>query len=62
MYLSHIIPGLDALEPLFVFIWTEVHAKAGAFFLCTKGKTQMLKDQRNSDILPKLDPKIRKLS
>ena len=27
MYLSHTIPGMDALEPVFVFIWNLVHGK-----------------------------------
>ena len=27
MYLSHSIPGMDALEPIFVFIWNLVHGK-----------------------------------
>ena len=27
MYLSHMIPGMDALEPVFVFIWNLVHGK-----------------------------------
>ena len=27
MYLSHTIPGMDALEPVFIFIWNLVHGK-----------------------------------
>ena len=27
MYLSHVIPGMDALESLFVFIWNLIHGK-----------------------------------
>ena len=27
LYLSHVIPGMDALEPLYVYIWNLAHAK-----------------------------------
>ena len=51
MYLSHIIPGLDALEPLFVFIWTEVHAKD---FTGTDEQKEVLKGATRGAICPTL--------